>query len=271
MKSILNCIIYYDNYQEVSEYIIQLEQQSLNSKIKLSITVNKDTNRQAYLLKSSLIEIELNDPKDNIGYLNGLFYGFEKNIHDSDFFKWIVFSNTDIEIEDTKFFEKLLSTNYSEDTFCVAPSVYEKNNKVYENPQYYERYSAKSLKKRIFIFSQPVISKYYMKAAIYKSKIAKKEKKKSSFVYSAHGSYFMLKPKFLNEINRKYMSLLYSEEAFIAEEIRLSGGKIFYDNNIEVVHNESQTTSKLGNKRKSKLIADSLSKIYDMYFREELK
>lgn len=270
MIEILNCVIFYDNYDEVAAYIRQLENQNFKEKIKLAITVNKDTKEQARLLKSSIIDINLFIPKENLGYLNGLFYSYEKILVEGLSFKWVVFSNTDIEIADAELFEKLSSSNYSDDTFCIAPSVFEKNKSVYENPQYYERYSARSLKKRIFIFSHPLLSKYYFVMSRIKSKLTKKQKKKSSFVYSAHGSFFILKPKFLDAINRSYMSMLYSEEAFIAEEVRLANGKIFYDETLEVIHNESQTTGKLGYKRKSQHIAQSLMKIYEHYFSEDL-
>lgn len=270
MSDILNCIIFYNNYEEVSEYIKQLEKQTISNNIKLAITVNKDTKNKSKLLSSSVIDIMLFDPQENLGYLNGMFYGYNKTLAKNFSIKWVILSNTDIEILDLKLFEKIIFSNYSTDIFCVAPSVYEKNNKVYENPQYYKRYTPKSLRKRIFIFSHPTFSKYYLKLSSIKSKLTRRQKQASSYVYSAHGSFFILKSSFLNSINRNYMSLLYSEEAFIAEEVRLAKGRIFYDSSLEVIHNESQTTSKLGYKRKSKLISESLKKIYQHYFSEDL-
>lgn len=269
MSEILNCIIFYDNYEEVASYVLQLEEQNLNEKIKLAITVNRDTEGRAKLLSSSQIDINLFFPNENLGYLNGLFYSYESFLREGLSIKWVVFSNTDIEIPDKNFFEKLLASDYSEDVFCIAPSIFEKNRKVYENPQYYERYTSKSIKRRIFIFSHPILSKYYLALSQVKSSLSRKKKKNSSYVYSAHGSFFILKPKFLNELERNYMSLMYSEEAFIAEEIRLSNGKVYYDDTLEVIHNESQTTSKIDFKQKSNYISESLLKIYNQYFNED--
>lgn len=59
MSEILNCIIFYDNYEEVASYVLQLEEQNLNEKIKLAITVNRDTEGRAKLLSSSQIDINL--------------------------------------------------------------------------------------------------------------------------------------------------------------------------------------------------------------------
>lgn len=259
------CIIFYDNLEEVMNFIRELEKQK-DSDVVVGITVNKDTNSQADEIHSQTVEIYLFRPQNNEGYLNGLFNAFNGLTDMGYSSNWIVFCNTDIKIPRSNFFSMVNNKQFSSDIFCIAPSVYEENRGVYENPQYVERYTLRSLKKRIFIFSHPLFAKLYVSLSQKKAKILKRKKKKSSMVYSAHGSFFILRNDFLKLINRKYMSLMYSEEAFIAEEVRKLNKNIYYDSELDIIHNESQTTGKLNFKAKSKYIAESLQKIKDKYF-----
>lgn len=261
-------MIFYDNFNEVNSFMKEINTQK-NLEIHVAITINKDTKENAYKLIRNWPKLDINlfDPKDNIGYLNGLFYAYEGLLHLGYTSDWTIFCNTDIEIPSKEFLKSFLSTNYEESIYCVAPSVYEKNRKVFENPQYKTRYSLKSLDRRIFIFSRPTMAKFYISLSKAKSKVRRsREKEASCYVYSAHGSFFFLRNQFLNEINRHYMSLMYSEEAFIAEEVRLKGKKIYYDAQLEVIHNESQSTGKLNMYKKSSYIAESLKEIRKKYF-----
>lgn len=263
---IINCIIYYDNFNEVASYIKELEKQTDAEKIIVGITVNKDSTKEAHLLSSNIVDLQIFYPNENLGYLNGLFYSYDSLVNMGFSSKWIAFSNTDIEFERQDVFEKLLEKDYDPKIFCVAPSILEKNRRTYENPQYLERYSLESINKRIKIFSKPKVANLYVRLSKVKAKLVKTKKQDSCFVYSAHGAYFFLNKKFLDKVSHKYMSLMYSEEAFIAEEVRLLGGKVYYDSDLEVLHNESQTTGNLGIKKKSLYIAESLTKIRDKYF-----
>lgn len=264
-KVMMVCVIFYNNLEEIMNFIRELEKQK-DTEIILGITVNKDKKKLATKIQSKIITIHIFYPKSNIGYLNGLFFSYDELIKKGYRSNWVVFCNTDVEIPNYKFFLQVNNRSYDDDVLCLAPSIFEKNKKIYENPQYLYRYSLKSLNRRIFIFSHPSISRFYIYLSVQKAKLTKRSKQVSSVVYSAHGSFFILKYSFLNRIVRKYMSLMYSEEAFVAEEVKSLNGKIYYDSTLEVIHNESQTTSKLNFKIKSKYIADSLKQIKNKYF-----
>lgn len=267
-NSIFVCVIFYDNYDEVNLFLSELNKQR-NAIIHVAITINKDTNLQSDQLVKEwpTLNINLFKPESNIGYLNGLFFGYEGLLKLGHSSNWVIFCNTDIELPSDNFISSFLSKEYSDDIYCVAPSVFEKNRKVFENPQYKSRYSLGSLNRRIFIFSHPRVAKFYISLSQVKARIKRsRQKEVSCYVYSAHGSFFFLKNRFLKEIDRHYMSLMYSEEAYIAEEIRLKNKKIYYDEQLEVVHNESQSTGKLNIDKKSSYIADSLKEIRKKYF-----
>lgn len=268
MNKILICVIFYNNFEEVQKFIDELDNQEKSDQLILSICVNKDDSLSSKKLKSQKIALEIHNPNDNLGYLNGLFFAYSNLNSNKNNIKWVIFSNTDIEILDEKFMINLNCLKIDPIYQCIAPSIIEKNKRVYENPQYKIRYSLNSINRRIFIFSHPIIANMYIFMSDIKRKLIKSKKQESCDVYSAHGAFFILDINFLESINRHYYSLMYSEEAFIAEEIRLLNKKIRYESSLEVIHNESQTTGLLKKSNKFKLMEESLVNIRDHYFWE---
>ncbi|MCK1205372.1 hypothetical protein MXZ36_03260 [Streptococcus uberis] len=83
--------------------------------------------------------------------------------------------------------------------------------------------------------------------------------------------FFILSKDFFNKIkDKKYGSLMYSEEAYIAEMIKKYNYTAFYDSNLEVMHLESTVTSLLDNKSKSKMYVDSLNYIKSTFYGDEI-
>ncbi|WP_226036156.1 hypothetical protein [Aquibacillus saliphilus] len=271
MSKILNVVILYDNEAEVYDYAVQLSKQEIHDQLALIIVVNK-TNKSKFRLMSDKLSnldmfIEIHTPDKNLGYLNGLIYGYEHYIKRNEKPKFVIMSNTDIEFADNTFIKKLIMTNYDENVWCVAPSVYSPTKKSYDNPQYKTRYTKSSLDKRIFIFNNPYLGYPYVKLSQYKARFKRANKQDSCYVYSAHGCFFIIKPELADIlISRPYKGLMYSEEAYIAELIRESDKRCFYDANIEVLHLESTVTSKLAFRKKSKFIAESLEIVRDEFF-----
>lgn len=92
-------------------------------------------------------------------------------------------------------------------------------------------------------------------------------KKESQYVYSNHGSFFFLNIQIVEKIkNIFYEPFLYSEEAFIAEQIISHNKKSYYDSALELIHNENSVTGLLGIKRTSQYIANSLRYIRDEFY-----
>lgn len=271
MISLQNVIIFYNNLDDITAYLDEVEKQELdNVNLVVTIVMNKYTNEENKLLSKIIdnykFSIELIFPKENLGYLNGLLFGYRNSNHRNSEFKWVIFSNTDIVIPSKKFFSSFATTEYPKDIFCVGPSVYVPTSHVYSNPQYKERYTKESIEKRIKIFKNRYLSSLYLNLSNMKSRIFRRKKESSSYVYSTHGSYFMLRESFLHNLNKDYMSILYSEETFIAEEVRIANGKIYYDSSIEVEHHENKVTGKLGKRKQADYIAESLEKIVKEYF-----
>lgn len=272
MKRLLITVINYSNEEEVLNYAKIIAKQTISSKISLVIINNKESPEPKVDLGSELKKIdlciELYDPKENLGYLNGSLYGYRKYTDKYEIIpEWLVISNTDIEIDSNSFFEELLSKSYEEDIGCLAPSVYSPSKKSYENPQYIKRCSLSKINRLIWIHERPVIAFIYSELAKIKAKSLKVTKKSSQYVYSAHGCFFALRNDFIEEIkNNNYEGFLYSEEVYISENILLNQKKCFYDARLEVIHHENSVTGLLGIKKRSKFIANSLKYIRNEFY-----
>lgn len=270
MNKILILIINYSNEDEVLNYVKLISEQDLSDNIEIAIVNNKSINID-YLneqIKKINIKCELFDPNDNLGYLGGVLYGYEEFIKkSSNLPEWVVISNTDIDINDKQFFNKLVDKTYSEDIVCIAPSVFSPATQSYQNPHYKERISSLKINMLIGINSIYPLAYLYENLAIMKTKLLEKNKPKSCYVYSAHGCFFILKNNFISKISKNgYKGFMYSEESYIAENILKYEKKCFYDSELEVIHNENAVTGLLGIKKRSKYIANSLRFIKNEFY-----
>ncbi|MGK0720331.1 hypothetical protein SUB233_01604 [Streptococcus uberis] len=279
MKSpkIINLVNCYNNEKEVINYAKHINKLVNSNYLILAININSLNSLDEVSFTDSVKKEFKNsiviNSQQNFGYLNGMlnaYQSIEKNIDISEL-KYIIMSNTDIIFENNNFLFDLLNCEYNERIGCIAPSVFMPDRKTYENPQQLLRYSLSDINRRIWIFSHPMISFLYFKLSDIKSKVIKRKKKKSCEVYSAHGCFFILSKDFFNKIkDKKYGSLMYSEEAYIAEMIKKYNYTAFYDSNLEVMHLESTVTSLLDNKSKSKMYVDSLNYIKSTFYGDEI-
>lgn len=269
-ENLINIVVCYANEQEVVQYAKSLSSQSVSSSVKLVVVVNKsgiDSYEFEKELRKIQMNIEVHYPNKNLGYLNGLIYGYKCYLDKNEKPDWVIMSNTDIEFIDHHFLENFLISEYSDNTVCVAPSVFVPRNRSYENPQYTERHSLSSINRRIFIFQRPILAYIYIKLSNFKAKITKKSKSESQYVYSAHGCFFMIRNVLADKLSETgYKSLMYSEEAFVAETILQLGKKCFYDSSIEIIHNENSVTGMLGIKKKAQYYVDSLNSIKKEFY-----
>jgi len=268
---ILNTVICYKNEEEVLEYAKSIYQQEQNQDIVLVVVINERGNMSDDLFKTLLNSVGINificTPDKNLGYLNGMIYGYEKYAEtNNNIPQWVIMSNTDISFRDSLFIKSFINKEYDCDIWCVGPSIYSPSKGSYDNPASIERRSIRKINTLIFIFSYSWLASQYFKLSKIKSR-KNSERQKSRFVYEVHGCFFILKYEFAEFLkNKKYGAFLFSEEAFIAELARLNNKKIYYESEIEVVHNEHSVTSKMLTKRKAILYVESLTEIKKEFY-----
>lgn len=271
-KKIAHTIVLYNNDKEVLDHIKALSNQTYSNNIIVLITINKmnliDRNEFERSVSKINIDAYVFNPNTNLGYLNGCLYGYEKLKEQLINVEYVTISNTDIDFSSTDFYENLVLSNYDENCWCIAPSIYNSNKKSYDNPEYINRISRRKIEQLITIYSHPKIANIYEIVAHLKGKFFRKKKmQEMNSIYSAKGCFMIIKKDFADIlINNKYSMLLYSEESYISELILKFNKKIIYDPSIEVIHYESTVTNKLKKTKKYKYIKESLENILENFY-----
>lgn len=249
----LNVIVFYDNQEEVQNYIQEVAEIGKEI-VDICIVVNSDKNDCVPQMIENLNKKNIHNYKvvnygENIGYLNPLLKTIQK-IEISEY-QYYILSNTDIHYLTKDFFRKLISKKYESDIACIAPSVFNTASSSYGNPHYLERTSKQKFQRLARIFAYPGIAKWYLRLAAIRASGTKKEELPSCYVYSPHGCYMIFTQDFITKIaGYEYGVKMYSEEACIGELVRKYGKKCFYDCEIKVEHQESTVTGKMDYKKR---------------------
>ena len=274
IEEIINIVICYNNAQEVMEYYNEILSLDEGKNIGYVVVINsasEDEQKQLEQFGKDNEKVYVFEPGKNLGYMNGLLFGYrEYRELTGNLPKYIIMSNTDIAFNDKSFATKLLNKNYDNDVATIGPSILVSELNSYDNPVSDERYTLKQLNKVIRTHKTPVLRECYVTASFLKPKFIKRKKDFTSRnVYELHGCFFILTGKYAELLKKlNFGVLLYSEETFVAEIAYRKGLKEYYDADLEVVHKEHSTTSKLKPTRRAKLIAESMTWIRDTYFLE---
>lgn len=268
-KYIVNIVICYANEDEVIQYARQLEKQSIGNQVILAVVVNKEKKGINYLesgLADVDIQYEIVCPDDNLGYLNGLIYGFKRCSLKT---RWYILSNTDIQIPNNRFLETFVSKYLDEQQkWVVGPSVYVPLKKTYSNPYLITRPSSYYYISKNLGMTFPHLYDYLFKL---KSKFRNSGDVKSNSsaqVYAVHGSYMFIRDELLKVVSeRDKWELLYDEEQYIAE-IALSNKKeVYYDELLLVQHMEGTSTGKVDVSNRYKMMKKSNKRILKEFYK----
>lgn len=271
-EEIINIVICYNNAAEVMEYYTEILSLNEGNKVGYVVVINSSTDEEANRLVTFGNENEhvyVFNPGKNLGYMNGLLHGYRGYRDQTGLIpKYVIMSNTDIAFQDKKFISKLDNKIYPNNLGVIGPSILVSELESYDNPVSDERYSLQYLNNLISRFSTPIIRELYVTASFLKPKFIKRKKDtKSRNVYELHGCFFILTSKYVEFLkDMEYGVLLYSEETYVAENAYRNGFIAYYDSDLEIVHKEHSTTSKLKPTRRAKLMAESMTWIRDTYF-----
>lgn len=268
---ILNVVVCYDNEQEVLEYARQLDLQSACGKCSLVIVVNKTSlSINAFFDLFSIIQTPkyIYYPNKNLGYLNGMVYGYQEFAKQQQKrVQWVIFCNTDIEYQSNRFLDNLISKYYDPEIWLIGPSIIQHDTGTYANPMKKERYTYIELKIREVCFRSKFLSGLLNEYYYRRRKKQKVLKEKSQRVYAVHGSYIILRPDLVSSlIKNGEWQLLYAEENYLAELVRENGKAVYYESDIEVKHKCGTVTGKVVNDKKRLLQAAGIRRILDNYY-----
>ena len=269
---VVNIVLCYKNENEVLAYAKKLANQTAADCIALVVVINARNEMSEEKFRESLeatsIDSYIFDPGANLGYMNGLNYGYHEYLKNGNVPKYAVYSNTDIDYKSEVFFETLLSKQYSEDVKCIGPAVSVSSLETYDNPIADNRRTIREINSLIRRFSLPVFCQIYVWLAFIKPMIFKREKDMiSRNVYEVHGCFFIIEGTFASVFcKEEYEPLMYSEETFVAENIFREGYTEYYDAELEVIHLEHTVTKTLKPKLRAEYMAESMKWIRKKYY-----
>lgn len=261
----LNVIVFYDNREEVSKYISEVSDIS-NGMVDM-VVVNNRNSRREDLDALCAGRAKVVDYGENVGYLNSMLKYIRGE--GTDRYDYVILSNTDIHYDMKSFFSRLAEKQYAPDIGCIAPSVFSTKIQNYQNPHYIERIPKEKFERLVRIFGHPWLGRLYLKLSEWKATAATAEKKDSRYVYSPNGSYMIFTRDFIAKIRGyEYGVTLYSEESCVGELLRKHNMKCFYDNSIEVIHQESTVTGKMNYKARFEAWRTSMEYILREFYSE---
>lgn len=271
MNRCLNIIVYYDNCDEVINYLKDI-QSTKSYNVDVAIVINSDLKKEfhlveSYVLGKVILKVMYFDYGKNIGYLNSMLKVIEEV--EVDDYSYFILSNTDIHYVTHKFYEVLVRKKYNESIGCIAPSVFSKKTNSYSNPHYIERINQSKFKRLLWIFGHPFIARGYLWLSEKKAQKKKDKKRNSCYVYSPHGCFMIFSKNFIKSISGYYYGAeMYSEESCVGELILQKDKKCFYDSTLEVEHCESSVTGKINYKKRFNMWRKSIKYILDTYYSE---
>lgn len=268
-----NIVIFYSNLDEVVKYTKSLSNQNDGNKIHLAIVLNKSTEKETEELKHQLMETDIKysifNPGCNIGYLNGMIYGYKQLKKKGINTDWVICSNTDIEYANDGFISDLLNSDLlgQKDIWQIGPSVYAVNREEFTSPFKYARSQKWDIKKTNIGMTFPHMFTFLHGL---KQKMQKKNggvQPKSCEVYAIHGSYMILRKELLDIVEkREPWELLYNEETYLGELVYLNNKITYYFSDILVYHTEGTSTGKVNMIPKYKMMKRANSRILKEFY-----
>lgn len=228
-------------------------------------------------------KLQVLTPVINMGYYGAARYAFD-NIVSNQIPDWVIISNSDVTpLHGIEFFYKNLLKYDSNLPIVVSPMILQSGTNIEWQAHMHKkmprlRYFIKKL-----IYNNKLSIYFYELHSLVKRKIWLKYKFRFSNVetiqlksinsdptpiYSPAGAFtFFSKGFFVSGGSFDYKSFMYGEEIFVAEECLKIGAKVFYDDNIKIIHEGYSTTNFLKNPIVLKYKRDSINYIFNKYFK----
>lgn len=188
--------------------------------------------------------VNLLKPEKNLGYFGGLNYALSKI--DVSKFDFICIGNNDLEFNKS-FLSVLSKKHYPKEYFAICPDIKSITGK-YQNPHVEKPYSTMQKIKLDLYYSSWRIALFLMLLQNTYKKFKKpvNNRKSKRVIHMGIGAFYILTPYFFSKNEELiFPYFLYGEEAFLSHQIHESGGELFYDPDLKILHNESAALSKI--------------------------
>lgn len=240
--NILIVAISYNSNDALSKYLKSIEvAMEDNSDIQLKVIIGDHSESNPFCLSNQYRMFDCKVIRqENIGYLGGISKLLTKE--DVLNYDYVIISNVDIEI-DKNFFTKLINKKYDCNIAWIAPTIWSISEQRNRNPFIVNRFS---LYKLLII---RCLYKFHFLHKLYTMTLYKRKRYRSNiaeYIYAGHGAFIILTKSFFQKIGCiDYPMFLYGEELYLAELIRNSSLKVYYDSDIRIRTMDHISTGKM--------------------------
>ncbi|MBQ1024156.1 glycosyltransferase [Micromonospora sp. C95] len=213
---------------------------------RMTVVDNSEDGREAETLAAMARDsdrVEIVRAPGNLGYF-GAAHWLATNLEKVPT-TWTVISNMDIEIATRTFVHDLLSLDASAPV--VAPSVVGMPGGRAQNPYLLSRPSEQAMRRRRYMFSNPIIGQASCLAGAAKSHLRKHHAARFEAhrraIYAPHGSFMPLHRSFFEKGGGlAHPVFLFNEEITIGEQCHRLGLTVMFEPSLKVIHWEHQST-----------------------------
>ena len=242
--------VVFNNFLDTIEFVQSLERMSAAGCEILCILIDNSDSKEIILLVDGIARdfefVRVIRPGGNLGYFGA--FNYYLGIDDLSRDDFVLLCNNDL-IFPVDFCEHLLSANYEANVAVVCPDVVTFDG-VHQNPHLIKRRNFFQRFKLDLYFSH-YYAAYILKLlkSLMAPLIKRRLRRKGSapqYVHLGIGACYVLLPSFFRILTHlNYPDFLYGEEAYLSKQVHESGGKLFYDPNLKILHKESASLSKL--------------------------
>ena len=260
MKLAIVCVCH-NSYEEFFLFYKSIKKAEKNSNFKVSLFLLDNSSQENNYFLEKINNLVKDDnafkyiSSKNYGYLGTIQKNWGKlNISHSNF-DYLCVSNVDLLLKND-FFKVLEKCKFPKNVGMIGPSIITNKN-IDKNPKIIHRPSIFKLLVNLLIFQVPFLSDiqfslHHIRLKIYEKFSKKHNLKKGSeiiYTYSSHGSFLIFTKKGFSIINKEnYPILLFGEELFFGELLRINNFYSIYKPSLVVFDKEHVSTGKLSSK-----------------------
>lgn len=283
-KQMVFICVNYLNCSDTIQFVQSLLRQDQAADIHIVVVDNSENEEEFTNLKNRLNfeQVMIIESKTNLGYFGGAKYGLQYYSSLWEIPEWIIISNTDLEIQDPEFCNKLWS-NWKGSETVIAPSIVSTHTGLDENPHMVKRPSIRRILFYRTLYRFYYLTLFYQYLSCFRN-YAKlklidkipwlsstiKSRSNEKLIYAPHGSFIIFNRNFFKNADIDFGAFLFAEEIFVGELARNSGVKIVYAPSLIVIHHSHSTTGIIKNRKMIKFKNDSYSYLYHEFFQEKV-
>jgi GT2 family glycosyltransferase len=206
----------------------------------------------------------------NLGFFGGAKHALTTYLGAASQPEWVLVSNADIRFSDPQLALKLLDTAGA---MVVAPQIRRdhpeglRTRYLFDNPLKRERPSSGWLARRLWLLNHYPVYVAYNAVRSAQRRFATAHTAAPGPIYAPFGALMCFHRSYFEAgCTLDHPAFLFTEELFVAEQVRLAGGRVMFVPSMGATHWGSTSMSRVPSRQQARWGADSVAAVYSRYF-----